>query len=84
MSKDKGTYYPDITNEFEIARINYGIFRNKGVKLLLKDFDPTVSSSLINNVVAGRSSNDALRQRVFKFTRIWYWYHKRKSPQVES
>lgn len=80
---EKGKYYKDISLEFDIARINYGLFKNDGDKMLQKDFDPTVNPSLINNVVAGRSSNDELRKRIIKFTNRWYWHHKLKSPKVE-
>ncbi len=81
---DKGNYYKDISNEFEVARINYGLFKNDGEKLLQKDFDPTVNPSLINNVAAGRSSNDELRKRIIKFTGKWYWNYKNKSKKVEK
>lgn len=67
-----------------MARINYGLFEKGGEKMLQKDFDPTVSPSMINNVVAGRSSHDDLRRRIEKFTRRWYWEFDQKSKQPED
>ena len=85
MSKrERGHFYPDISAEFEMARINYGIFERDGEKMLQKDFDPTVSPSMINNVVAGRSSNDELRKRIEKFTRKYYWSFDKKSEMPEE
>lgn len=83
-SRKPGHYYPDISAEFEIARINYGLFEKEGEKLNQKDFDPTVSPSMINNVVAGRSSNKELRRRILKFTRQWYWEFDRKTTEPEE
>jgi len=84
-----GHYYPDISNEFEMARINYGLFDKKGdhfiekdgSKMLLKDFDPTVQSSLINNVAAGRATSKHLRSRIVKFTTEWYWDFNQKTEK---
>lgn len=85
MSKrERGHFYPDISSEFEMARINYGIFEKDGDKMLQKDFDPTVSPSMINNVVAGRSSHDDLRKRIEKFTKKWYWDFNKKSKMPEK
>lgn len=85
MSKgERGHFYPDISSEFEMARINYGIFARDGEKMLQKDFDPTVSPSMINNVVAGRSSHDDLRKRIEKFTKKWYWDFDKKSKMPEE
>jgi len=76
MKNPKNYFYPDITNEFEIARINYGMATRNGKKLKQKDFDPSVSPSMINNVVTGRSSNPDLRKRIERFTQTWYYEYE--------
>lgn len=83
-NRPTGKYYPDISAEFEMARINYGLFEKDGKKMLQKDFDPTANPSMINNVVAGRASNDELRARIEKFTKKWYWDFNKKTEHPEE
>lgn len=85
MSKrNPGHFYEDIALEFEMARINFGIFMNDREKLNQKDFDPTVSPSMINNVVAGRSSHNQLRSRIVRFTEKWYWDFEKKTEKINE
>lgn len=85
----RGHFYPDISSEFEIARLNYGL-ANGDDKLKLKDFhqvldgDDEFSSALISNIVAGRTSHRELRQQIEDFTERWYWNYNKKTAKPDE
>lgn len=65
---ENGHYGKDIKAQFNSALINYGM-KTKGSPLKQKDFNPEYSSSHINNVASGRSSNPNLRKKIERFIR---------------